>query len=184
MSTMASHIASLTIVYSILYSGVDQRKHQNSASLAFVRGIHRRPVNSPHKGPVTRKMFPFDDVIMIAQYPAPHGQHEPIMWSLWQDLLSAAHCWLIYSVAFFSLSKYWLSGGPSPLILRLSAEKIITLNQNLKSPTSILFVQAINKENIKHPHYMPFLKVGWRVGVSTSEWARWRLAAILNGNKC
>ena len=44
--------------------GADQRKHQSSASLAFVRGIHRRPVNSPHKGPVTRKVFPFDDVIM------------------------------------------------------------------------------------------------------------------------
>ena len=43
----------------------DQRKHQSSALLAFVRGIHRRPVNSPHKGPVTRKMFPFHDVIMI-----------------------------------------------------------------------------------------------------------------------
>ena len=41
-----------------------QRKHQSSASLAFVRGSHRRPVNSPHKWPVTRKMFPFDDVIM------------------------------------------------------------------------------------------------------------------------
>ena len=38
--------------------------HQSSASLAFVRGIHRWPVNSPHKLPVTRKMFPFDDVIM------------------------------------------------------------------------------------------------------------------------
>ena len=42
----------------------DQRKHQSSASLAFMRGIHRWPVNSPHKGPLTRKMFPFDDVIM------------------------------------------------------------------------------------------------------------------------
>ena len=40
-------------------------EHQSSASLAFVRGIHRWPVNSPHKGPVTRKMFPFDDVIMV-----------------------------------------------------------------------------------------------------------------------
>ena len=63
---MASQITSLTIVYSAVYSDVDQRKHQSSASLAFVRGIHRRPVNSPHKGPVTRKMFPFDDVIMKA----------------------------------------------------------------------------------------------------------------------
>ena len=45
--------------------GADQRKHQSSSSLAFVRGIHQWPVNFPHKGPVTRKMFPFDDVIMF-----------------------------------------------------------------------------------------------------------------------
>ena len=64
MSAIASQITSLTIVCSTVYLDVDQRKHQNSASLAFVRGIHRRPVNSPHKWPVTRKMFPFDDVIM------------------------------------------------------------------------------------------------------------------------
>ena len=65
MGTVASQITSLTIVYFTVYSGADQRKHQSSASLAFVRGIHRSPVNSPHKGPVTRKMFPFDDAIMI-----------------------------------------------------------------------------------------------------------------------
>ena len=51
MNVMSSLITSLTIVYSIVYSGADQRKHQSSASLAFVRGIHRWPVNSPHKGP-------------------------------------------------------------------------------------------------------------------------------------
>ena len=67
MSPMATQITSLTIVYSTVYSDEDQRKHQSSASLAFVRGIHRWPVNSPHKGPVTRKMFPFDDVIMCAK---------------------------------------------------------------------------------------------------------------------
>ena len=55
----------LMIVYSAVYSGADQRKHQSSTSLAFVQGIHRWPVNSPHKGPVTRKMFPFDDAIML-----------------------------------------------------------------------------------------------------------------------
>ena len=43
-----------------------QRKHQSSTSLAFVWGIHRWPVNSPHKRPVARKMFPFDDVIMLS----------------------------------------------------------------------------------------------------------------------
>ena len=55
---------SLAIVYSTVYSGADQRKHQSSASLAFVRGIRRSPVNSPYKGPVTREMFLFDDVIV------------------------------------------------------------------------------------------------------------------------
>ena len=64
MSAIASQITSLTIVYSTVYSDADQRQHQSSASLAFVWGIHRGPVNFPHKWPVTRKMFPFDDVIM------------------------------------------------------------------------------------------------------------------------
>ena len=63
-SAIASRITSLTIVYSTVYSGIDQRKHQSSVSLAFVRGIHRWSVNSLHKWPVTRKLFPFDDIIM------------------------------------------------------------------------------------------------------------------------
>ena len=66
MSAMTSQITSLTIVYSTVYSGADQRKHQSSASLVFVQGIHRSPVNSPHKWPVTRKMFPFDDVSILS----------------------------------------------------------------------------------------------------------------------
>ena len=65
MSMISSQITNLTIVYSTVYSDADQRKHQSSPSLAFVWGIHRGPVNSPHKWPVTRKMFPFDDVIML-----------------------------------------------------------------------------------------------------------------------
>ena len=64
MGAVASQITSLTIVYSTVYSDADQRKHQSSVSLAFVRGIHQEPVSSPHKGPVTRKMFSFHDVIM------------------------------------------------------------------------------------------------------------------------
>ena len=65
MGAITSQITSPTIVYSTVYSDADQRKHKSSASLAFVRRIHRGPVNYPHKWPVTRKMFPFDDVIMI-----------------------------------------------------------------------------------------------------------------------
>ena len=64
MGAIASQITSHTVVYSAVYSVADQRKHQSSVSLAFVRGIHRWPVIYPHKGPVTRKMYPFDDVIM------------------------------------------------------------------------------------------------------------------------
>ena len=65
MGTMASQITSLTIAFSTVYSWADQRKHRSSASLAFVRGIHRWQVNFPHKWPVTRKMFQFDDVVML-----------------------------------------------------------------------------------------------------------------------
>ena len=60
LRAMAFQITNLTVVYSTAYSGADQRKYQSSASLAYVRG----PVNSPHKRPVTRNMFPFGDVIM------------------------------------------------------------------------------------------------------------------------
>ena len=81
MGTIASEIASLTIVYSTIYSDADQRKHQSSASLAFVWGIHRGPVNSPHKWPVTRKMFPFDDVIMLT----------PIPLSFWKASVDSNH---------------------------------------------------------------------------------------------
>ena len=65
MSAMASQITSIAIVYSSVFSCTDQRKHQRSASMAFVREMHRWPVNSPHKGPATRKILPSDDVIMI-----------------------------------------------------------------------------------------------------------------------
>ena len=57
MGAMASQITSISFVYWTVCSGADQRKHQSSASLAFVRGIHRGPVNSPHKWPITRKIW-------------------------------------------------------------------------------------------------------------------------------
>ena len=50
MGSMASKITSLTIVYWTVYSDADQRKHQSTASLAFVQGIHWGPVNSRTKG--------------------------------------------------------------------------------------------------------------------------------------
>ena len=71
MGAMATQITGVSVVCSAVCWGADQRKPQSSASLAFVGGIHRWPVDSRHKGPVRRKMFPFDDVIM------------PVGWSHW-----------------------------------------------------------------------------------------------------
>ena len=73
MSAVVFQITSFSIVCSTVGSGADHRKHQSFVSLAFVQGIHRWPVNSPHKRPVTWKMFPFDDVIMISGMPMSLG---------------------------------------------------------------------------------------------------------------
>ena len=63
MSAMESHITGVSIVCLAVCSGADQRKYKSSASRTFARGIHRWLVDSPHKGPVTRKLLPYDDVI-------------------------------------------------------------------------------------------------------------------------
>ena len=78
-------------------------KHQSSASLAFVRGIHRWPVNSPHKGPVTRKMFPFDDVIMF--YCGYIINHYKRVWHIYPYLPEWQHC-------------YWVNHTISPMLVK------------------------------------------------------------------
>ena len=116
MGAMASQITSLTIVYSTVYSGADQRKHQTSASLAFVRVIHRWSVNCPHKWPVTRKMLPFVDVIML--YPVKMGsdckQHKCnlILYELIFQHLSFS-IWLVWAVSGNNIFFMWHCGGLS-----------------------------------------------------------------------
>ena len=100
MSAIASQITSLTIIYSIGYSGADQRKHQSCAPLAFVRGIHRWPVNSPYKWPVTRKMFPFDDVIM-------NGTRGMLLWLVLSDK-TQLFANISQLAAFYYLASDWL----------------------------------------------------------------------------
>ena len=97
MGPMASQITSLTIHYSIVHSGEDQRKHRSSASLAFVRGIHRWPVNSPHKMPVTRKIFPFDDVVMIKLNMMPPSNLHDFLWK-----------YKLHASGHFLCKIYWL----------------------------------------------------------------------------
>ena len=92
MGAMASQITSLTIVYSAVYPAADQRKHQSSASLAFVRETHRSPVNAPHQWPVMWKMFPFDDVIMC-------------MWSI--STLKVPWCLARFHIAAISSHVVW-----------------------------------------------------------------------------
>ena len=103
MIAMASEITSVLIVLLAVCSDGDQRKHQSSASLAFVRGIHRWPVDSAHKGPVTQKN-PFDDVVM--EIP-----------EIWQDMrCREIQAWsVIYlsqSSAIWNTVLFWVITGP------------------------------------------------------------------------
>ena len=95
MDAVASQITSLMIVYWTVYSDADQNKHQSSVSLAFVWGIHRGTVNSPHKWPVTREMFPFDDVIMTK------CSNHQALYSPWTSGVGRYHLgWIILIVIF------------------------------------------------------------------------------------
>ena len=95
--SMVSQNTSVTIVCATVYSGADERKHQISGSLAYVWGIHSERWIPRTKGPVTWKMFPFDDVIMCilampekgnlcpfnsVSFPCGHGH------PVWQDRLA------------------------------------------------------------------------------------------------
>ena len=116
MSLMASQITSLTIVYSTVYSGADQRKHQSSASLAFVRGIHRGPVNSPHKWPITRKTFPFDDVIIVMTMTTGHGNTFFLLVPFWGIPITKGRwcgkAWWRHQMEIFSALLALCAGNP------------------------------------------------------------------------
>ena len=104
MSTMASKITSLTIVYATVYSRTYQRKHQSSASLAFARGIHRPLVNSPHKWPVTRKCFHFMTSSCTFSNSMRHTiipcQH-PEFWIKWRYIVLDENLRIKFAEAFF-----------------------------------------------------------------------------------
>ena len=109
---MASQITGVSIVCSTNGSGADQRKHECPVSLNFVWGIHRSPMNSPHKRPVTRKMFPFDGVIMnskslnsVTKY-IPYLALTGELWGLYCEDLGgkwphASHCRLTKYTSIF-----------------------------------------------------------------------------------
>ena len=74
------------------------KKYQSSVSLAFVRGIHRWPGNSPHKGPVTQKMFPSDDVIMF-------------FWGISVFAKVSLKSVVLYIYIYIYICSYWTSVG-------------------------------------------------------------------------
>ena len=122
VSAMASQTTGVSIIYSPVCSGVDQRKQQGFASLAFVRGIHRWPVNSSHKGPVTRTLLPFHDVIMS----------RPILcWDIWTYLqVFSRYMIATSSIGYCSnvsiaLGNWWVSDN-----FWLICETEITLNDH------------------------------------------------------
>ena len=136
-------ITSLTIVYSTAYSGADQRKHQSSASLAFVRVIHRSPVKSPHKWPVTRKMFPFDDVIMDV--------HPNLV--LYPNL--AESCSSSSRIYISTVKSFWKFARSTAVILPCYVKNIWTNKQQVMIKR--LFAIFELKMPFGRTHYIPFV---------------------------
>ena len=98
--------------------GCRTKKHQSSASLAFVRGIHREPVNSTHKWPVTRKMFPFDDGIM--------GKLDS---GKFRENKNATYSWSFFthtptSISSFASSTKWQFSNTGERVLKQSKIRI------------------------------------------------------------
>ena len=100
MRAIVSQITSLTIVYSTINSGADQRKPQSAASLAFVQGIHRWLGNSMHQRPVTRKMFPFDDVIMMPKDLVDGKSTQVIAWYCQATSHYLNQCWTRFMLPY------------------------------------------------------------------------------------
>ena len=129
----ASQITAVSSVDPTVCSGADKRKHQSSVSLAFVRGIHRGPVNSPHKGPVTRKTFPFDDVIMLRS-----------------NSVTIAPCTSVnYSDVIMSVIASQITS------LTIVYSCVNSSGDQRKHQSSASLIQAEIKENIKAPRHWP-----------------------------
>ena len=128
MGAMASQNTGVSVVYSTVCSGADQRKYQSSASLAFVRGIRRSPADSLHQGPITRKMFPFDDVIMVYFKAKPHGccifsmiLHEAPSMETTTPKGEWFPCWVAeWSIMENMQQQMWFCFYPSPISINIS----------------------------------------------------------------
>ena len=173
--TMPSQITSVSIVCSSVCTGADQRKRPSSASLAFVRGIHRWPGYSPHKGPVTRKMLPFDDVIMDARFASlsahRHERQTQIDRCIVFGFTSRKAIYQTLDARSSTLSLNSQSRVATRVIIDTVSMRMRTFANNfiqnhsnhtlalwrLKSTAAPLFVQKLFRET-KGPHSYPFVK--------------------------
>ena len=136
MSAIASHNTDVSTVYLTGCSGADQRKHQSSVSLAFMRGIHRWAVKSPHKGPITRKMFPSDDVIMGLRIIKcmQSTTHICLDWFLYifADIRLHVYCSILHTGLSRALSatNEFKVKSPGPIFTTLAWSVIITCHQH------------------------------------------------------
>ena len=153
MNAMASQITDVSIVCSSVCSGADQRKHQSSSSLAFVRGIHRWPVDSAQTGLVTRKMFSFGNVIMLQYFLALNNHsfiHTPVQ--IW-------HLCLQMFKQLTVLGHHELE-TPS-LLVHFRYSNFTSALRRLKSLTTPLFVFQLIKANIKKLSQLCFIVHLW-----------------------
>ena len=134
MSAMASQMTSLTIVYSNIHSCTDQRKHQSSASLAFVRGTRRWPVNSPHKGPVTRKK---SSHFMTSSYDLRSWDTSIV--KLFYHVPSSIASLVRFKVSTFSINAQWIVQSLIQEFMRVTRKS----SSNWRYPTKNMPVDGI-----------------------------------------
>ena len=147
MSAMASQITSVSIVCWIVSSGAGQRIHQSSLSLTIVRRNHCWPMDSTHKGPVKRKIFPFDDVIMQCSY-------------------LRSHFWVTPHEAVSGLSSIYRCDNSSNVICMnrsymLSSGRLFNVVFVIQSTSIALFRNFSGLWLIKLPRYLVTLLVNW-----------------------
>ena len=98
-----------------------------------MRGIHRWPVNSPHKWPVTRKMFPFVDVIMnINASPKPHLKRKYLVWPL-PLCDNGQGIWTTVKIAFVLLCRMrscWSPSGNFNMRFVYRLQSMVYMEQN------------------------------------------------------
>ena len=143
MSAVASQMTGVSINCSTVYSG-RSTKYQSTASLVSVRGIYRSPVASPHKGPATQKMFPFDDVIMISRECCIQSTLCCVMVCLF---ISVPKVYFTGSVAIKQLLQFHWSN------LKICIPQIISLSNQNEAPFSYMLQDTICKTNIMCQHH-------------------------------